>query len=772
MAISARTAALLEQRRSSGGYSSNRIRVLSPSKTSGINSIAKRAVQDQLSAMITQYNDGLIGNEEMLSFLQKNANNPGLTVQDKAELNSQISDFTVRIRKGQLEAVYKNAPDGSLQQIQAAEALTNFYNDRASKMEPGTPAQSQALENAGIWNQRISDLKLKGARADQKNLEAQFRQNINTLPTSSSQRSKAEADMYQKLYDLAISQGDQQSADQYAAAYNQAATVANQYTQSEAEQEKKLVAQQSKKDLNDTINLLKNQWHDGTIDEKTFLEELAKIEPRIDELGDTNLVLKFNQTTDEIAKALEKGGLRRKDVGGLPAVVGKGPNGQDETNWDREDMDYTNDLEVAKSLLTSDATNPQEAYLGALNVAISTRQQQITDRLATVEALAQENPNQKIYYDGSKRRAVDVLESLRKEEESISEQASALQGGRAVLVEVPPKQFNKSGGVSNGKSVATYEVKDANNLPKDEFGGDLYQPDTQGVYHLISRGKTEISKEDYQLGEATDPASYGFDSATGRYYKLSDPVVTVYKPGTSEKVDMPYVKDQPVQTYEEFKNPKPNVEQLKTDAVDILSKTTFPEAKGPNLNLGDQGIETPQVRAENVQNAQQDAVINSLKLEDQAKARVAAGEKPMEFSKVELPQINITPFKPASSTIGASGVPTIAPVAPKITNVGEQIKTNQVKPVVSGLYINPSGELAQGGKTVPVNIGTNIQPTVTKAPSQLSLASQPAKPTTFTGPIDISKLNLPSNTAQKPQDNWLTNTISGGVNWLKKKLFG
>jgi hypothetical protein len=47
--------------------------------------------------MVTRYNDGLVGNQEMYDFLTKSASNPGLTVQDKAELESQIGAFAQEI---------------------------------------------------------------------------------------------------------------------------------------------------------------------------------------------------------------------------------------------------------------------------------------------------------------------------------------------------------------------------------------------------------------------------------------------------------------------------------------------------------------------------------------------------------------------------------------------------------------------------------------------------------------------------------------------------
>lgn len=237
MATSARLASLLEQRRASRGlYSGDKIRVLSPSSNSGISTIARRNISAETDEMIKRYNDGLIGNEDMKAFLNKQVGNAALTPQEKVDIQDKIRDFDTLIQKDKLESVYKSAPDGSFEKIQAAQTLSDFYKKRASGMVAGTPAHSQALENAGVWDQTVADLNVKANRAGQVNLQRQLQQNINTLPTSSSQRSLAEADMYKKLFETSTSQGDQEMADKYAAAYNQAITMANQHGNTETEQ--------------------------------------------------------------------------------------------------------------------------------------------------------------------------------------------------------------------------------------------------------------------------------------------------------------------------------------------------------------------------------------------------------------------------------------------------------------------------------------------------------------------------------------------------------
>lgn len=227
MPVNSRIQALLEQRRASSGYSTGGVktRVLSPSSTSGISAIARQTLNAEIAAKVDQYNNGKIGNDEMLAFLNSQAVNPILTPNERVSIQSQIADFQDKIVGDKLKANFESAPKGGMAQIQAAQAVADYYQSRADGMVSGTPAQSTALQNAGNWKQTVVDLNNSANRTTQNNLKDQLQVAISALPTGSS-RSTAEANMYKQLYDLAVSQGDTEAANNYAASLNQYNTTA------------------------------------------------------------------------------------------------------------------------------------------------------------------------------------------------------------------------------------------------------------------------------------------------------------------------------------------------------------------------------------------------------------------------------------------------------------------------------------------------------------------------------------------------------------------
>jgi hypothetical protein len=207
-------------------------KVLAPQNT-GISSIAKQNAASETDIMISKYNNGEIGNTEMKAFFQTQLTNPYVSVSDKTQIQTKLADFDVLIEKDRLEAVFKQAPENSIQKAQAATALKEFYTKRASTMVEGTPAHSQALENAGIWQQNLANIQESTNKLQRKNMQNQMLTQINQLPNSSSDKSVARAEMYKKLYEMAISQGDTDDAQVYLANMEQEATNAQAYSEQE-----------------------------------------------------------------------------------------------------------------------------------------------------------------------------------------------------------------------------------------------------------------------------------------------------------------------------------------------------------------------------------------------------------------------------------------------------------------------------------------------------------------------------------------------------------
>ena len=240
MAISARASALLERRKAFGAYElfGEKRRVLAPVNTS-VSSIARRTLTAEIQSMTDRYNDGLVSNQEYFDFLTRQQNNPTLTPNEKVDIQDKIRDFQTLVRKDKLEAVYKAAPPNSLQQIQAAQALTRFYQDRAAGMMAGTPAQSQALENQAVWQQKSTDIQgnIDKQRRTMTRLQAEAQ--IAQLPHNSSQRAQEKAQRYADLYNTALAEGAETEAQRYLVQAQNAQTLTNELRQKETTTEQK-----------------------------------------------------------------------------------------------------------------------------------------------------------------------------------------------------------------------------------------------------------------------------------------------------------------------------------------------------------------------------------------------------------------------------------------------------------------------------------------------------------------------------------------------------
>lgn len=533
MAISARQASLQAQKSNFLYGKSGGIRLLSPSNNS-IASIAKKTATAELDVMVKNYNAGLISNDEMKAFLTKMQGTPGLSETDRADINIQLQDFDSRILKDKLEATYKAAPDNSFQQVQAAQALSSYYKQRAAGMQPGTPAYTDNINNASLYDQKIVDIndRIKTtARQNQRYIEEQ---KVNQTPSNSSERSYAKAQMWKNLYDQAVADGDMVDANKFASYYEAEITRGDELSQKET-------IDTEKTDLRNILGDLTNQYHDGKINEQQYLQALAEISPRIDATGDYGLINTLNRTTDIVQKNLEKGGLKRGTTSsGLPVVLGKGKGGSGGvTDWDKKDFDYSDNLRELQMALKNKQLTPSE-YIDAIRMVVLKRVDDIQKQITVVEATAKENPNAKILFNGRKTRAEDVLNSLNDEYDKLDEQAGLASNPKAklALVQIAPGEFNKSGDVSkSGKSFATYELVDSKNMPKSE-----YVQDNEGVFHaLVQRERLLSPEEQANVYNNTLQDENGTiykvrtDASSGnQYLQTKEKFVKVYNPGTSD----------------------------------------------------------------------------------------------------------------------------------------------------------------------------------------------------------------------------------------------
>lgn len=555
MAISARSAQLQNQRGNALYGSSGKIRLLSPN-TSSIASIAKKTANAELDIMVKNYNAGTVSNADMRAFLEKTLNNPGISDLDKADVQNQIKDFDFRIQGDKLTAAYKAAPDGSLQQLQGAQALSSYYKQRAATMQPDTPAYADNITSASAYDNKVMDIQQSMQTKARQNQRYILEQKVNQIPSGTSESSIAKANMWQELYNQANADGDVIAANQYAANYQKEITTANELGSKEQ-------ISAEKEDLRNILGQLTNDYHDGRINEQQYLDTLAQLSSRIDATNDYGLINTLNRTTDIIQKNLTKGGLKRgTTASGLPTVLGKGKGGSGAggvvTDWDQQDFDYSDSLRKLDKGLKDGKITPEQ-YKVTLSNVIKQRATDLEQQVNAAEAVAAENPNAKIMYNGKKTRAADVVDSLSKEAEKLYEQSAVvINGGKIGLVQIPPKEFNKAGDVTKtGKSFATFELIDESNLPKDE-----YAKDEAGVYHQIIQRERPLTLEEQANvfnNTYTDQTGKIFkvrtDASTGNQYLLTgEKYVKSYKPNSSESIDAEINSEGIVPSFEAGKN--------------------------------------------------------------------------------------------------------------------------------------------------------------------------------------------------------------------------
>ncbi len=510
MAQSARSASLQAQR---NPYS--RLRILSPASTA-LNTIAKKTANSELSIMTDRYNAGLVSNTDFRDFLTKQLTNIGLSEQDKSDIQLKIQDFDTLVRKDQLEAAYKSAPENSLAKVNAATALSNFYSQRAATLVAGTPAQSTALENAGQWQNTAIQIQNTVEKQARSNLRYAQEQKIYQLPTGSSEQAYAKADMYQKLGDQATKDGDPTEANKYYAQAQQFSTLGDEYVTKEGN--KQTAAERSS--ILDYLNNAINAYHDGTATAEQIYQALSEVDNWAVTNNDTSLMLKVNSESDRIAKIEAKGGLNRGTVGaGLPVVLkGSGKGGGTSTNWDQADYEFSNGIRALDAEYKAGLSNASE-YGNDVGVLLQNRQKDLMSRLQTVEAVAADNPNAKIVYNGKKTRAGDVVDAINQELDGLDGQVQAYNNGTFTLLEVPPDQFNKSGTVKkSGKNVATYQLVDYSAIPPE--AQDNYVMDKEGILHMVQGDYVQLTPD--QLKNVF--GGYYTDPTTNQSYKvITDP---------------------------------------------------------------------------------------------------------------------------------------------------------------------------------------------------------------------------------------------------------
>ena len=206
---------LLNQRSKFSGYSRFAGGTRAPASGSlgaATASIAKASAATELQDKVKQYNDGIVTNEDMRAFLTRMSTNPLLTPNERVNVQDQIRSFDENIREGQLNATYKNAPDNSVQQIQAAQALANYFSTKAARLSPGTPAQSDALQSAGKWSDATKTIQENMNKTSRALKRATLYNQLADQPPNSVEEAQMKAKGLMELANQAAADGDQQAA--------------------------------------------------------------------------------------------------------------------------------------------------------------------------------------------------------------------------------------------------------------------------------------------------------------------------------------------------------------------------------------------------------------------------------------------------------------------------------------------------------------------------------------------------------------------------------
>ncbi len=686
----ARQASLQAQRGYAYG-SGSKIKILAPVNTS-ISTIAKQTASAELSSMVDKYNAGEVGNDAMLSFLTSQVSNPAFSPSDVASIQDQIRNFNSLVQKDSLEASFNSAPENSLAKIQAAQALSNFYGSRASSLASGTPAQSTALSNKASWDTQIQNITNTMQTTQRTNMRYTAEQQINQLPSNSSEKAMQKANMWKALADQATADGDPNVAAQYMANYQQETTNAQQLAANESTTGEKTA-------IRDYFGQLQNLYHDGKINEQQYLQALADIGDRVDATGDYGLINTFNRTTDTIQKNLDKGGLNRgTTASGLPTVLkGYGGSGAGTvTDWDKQAFDYADNIRLATEMLHVGKTASGQPYtpdMYAQDVAQSVTEYStaLQDEYATMDSIAQTNPNQKVLFEGKKQRVADVVDQLAKNMDNVAGQVEALNNGTAALMEVPPKQSATN---PNGKAVTTYAFVDKNNIDPNTTTAD-----TSGVLHQILKETVPLSQliQDPSLKSIfNSPATTSSYIAAGGYYDAQG----IFHRITKDSAGNPIAEtnSQKVITYE-------------PGGTRSITLPNTGEPFGPFSNQA--FISQDQVHVQGTEAAAQMAKAKAFQAKQTALAPASVGPKTATPSASLQPNLS----QPTSTT--QSGTPIIKPV-----------------PVPVG---TPTPTLTPTIAPKPVSYSTGTPGLSSSTP--VSSSSVAAKPISFATPTPV---NIPT----------------------------
>lgn len=547
---SARQAALQARRQSYNPYGTGtRIKLLTPSNNT-ISSLVKKSINNELDVMVKKYNAGQVSNADFLSFLKKIQGSSGLSEADRADVDLQINDFNSRILGETLATAFKAAPDNTGQQLQAAQALVNYFKNRASGFQPDTPAYTDAMNNVAAYEADVMQIQKNITTKARQNQRYVLEQEVNKIPSGTSESAAKKAEMWKTLYDQAVADGDMVAANQYAANYEQEATNTQVYGEKE-------IAKENKTKINDFINTTLNDYHRGKISGDEAILRLSQADQFAADTGDINSQLRLQSLYQTISREVDRGitytsngefGVKSsggsgtgefylnadgsvsygggyvsnstksstsKSVGNISSggnktVTSTIPsdgfnNGRERSMTPAElDIQYQNTLNDLNKALVSGEINGDE-YTTGLQIATKSRQidlQQLTQGLQGVA-----DPNTKLG-----KKALSLLETYSTELTNVTSEYNDLRTGRLV-VGLQDSSFKDPTGRTIGKKVLGLIPKDKNAV---NVNGVYYKPQAENLMFGSQNDANNFLKQN--KNDAALKGAKAVQGDDGRYY--------------------------------------------------------------------------------------------------------------------------------------------------------------------------------------------------------------------------------------------------------------
>ena len=287
--VNARQAALAERR------TTTKRKVLRPgSLSSAADSIARKMADAQFESMVKRYNDGVVSNEEMFSYLQSASSNPFFTEMDKVNINDKLRDFEVAVNGEHLEANFQST-EGA-EKITAARALAAYYNERANNLESGTPAHSKALQDVANWKGKAETVYEDIKKEERKMARAQMEYQIALLPPGV-ESLKQQSEAYQKLAIEAGEDGENIDAMDWA---TKAQEIMN-------DKLPKAMADEVEDEVSGRLSILKSNYERGVISATDARIELDSLDEMAQENGLWNKMSSIDELTQKIGEDDRKG---------------------------------------------------------------------------------------------------------------------------------------------------------------------------------------------------------------------------------------------------------------------------------------------------------------------------------------------------------------------------------------------------------------------------------------------------------------------------------